>query len=188
MKFRNLRADEIECRVQSVGEKVINVLLYKTARTDANILDEEVKPENWSNDFKIVDGVLYGAISIKTDGEWVTKWDAGTESNNEAEKGRASDAFKRAGFKWGIGRNLYSAPFIFVPKGKCNVIELKDKDGNVIVDKKGKVKRVCYDKFHVKHIGYDEETGDINQLEIYNDKLKKVCYSLGEESKEEIQK
>ena len=115
-KFRLLRADEIECRISSINEKGLSLLLYKTARTDANLLDETVGGENWENDFKIVDGVLYGGIGIfdeiKNDMVW--KWDAGTESNTEAEKGRASDAFKRAGFKWGIGRELYTSPFIWI--------------------------------------------------------------------------
>ena len=45
---------------------------------------------------------------------WVCKEDTGTESNTEAEKGLASDSFKRAGFNWGIGRELYTAPLIYV--------------------------------------------------------------------------
>ena len=141
-KFRLLRADEIECRISSINEKGLSLLLYKTARTDANLLDETVGGENWENDFKIVDGVLYGGIGIfdEVKNDMVWKWDAGTESNTEAEKGRASDAFKRAGFKWGLGRELYSAPFVFIPAAKCNI-----KDGK------------CYDNFEVGAIGYDEQ-------------------------------
>ena len=103
-KFRLLRADEIECRVQKCGEKGVSLLLYKTARTDADLLDETVGAENWENGFKLVDGVLYGGIGVNYGNGLVWKWDAGTESNTEAEKGRASDAYKRAGFKHGIGR------------------------------------------------------------------------------------
>ena len=138
--FRMLDASEIECRVSRVTQKGVVLLLYKTARTDADLLDETFSPWNWKNDFKIVDGVLYGGIGIYDEkkNEWIWKWDAGTESNTEAEKGRASDAFKRAGFKWGIGRELYSAPFVFVPAGKCNI-------------ENGK----CYDSFDVADIGYD---------------------------------
>ena len=102
-RFRTLRADEIECRIATVKpDKGVSVLLYKTARTDADLLDETFGPEFWENDFKLIDGVLYGGIGIdydKTGEGLVWKWDAGTESNTEAEKGRASDAFKRAGFK-----------------------------------------------------------------------------------------
>ena len=138
--FRLLRADEIECRVSRVTPKGVVLLLYKTARTDADLLDETFGPEMWENDFKIVDGVLYGGIGIRfNNGTEIWKWDAGTESNTEAEKGRASDAFKRAGFKWGLGRELYSAPFTFIPAAKCNITDGK-----------------CYDKFEVADIEYDE--------------------------------
>lgn len=155
--FRLLRADEIECRVQKVTQKGVVLLLYKTARTDADLLDETVGSTSWENDFKLVDGVLYGGIGITLPADvrhddgtvkhtmmTVWKWDAGTESNTEAEKGRASDAFKRAGFKWGIGRELYSAPFTFIPAGKCNV---KENNG----------KFACYDDFTVSDIQYRGE-------------------------------
>lgn len=139
--FRLLRADEIECRVSRITNKGVVLLLYKTARTDADLLDETFGPENWENDFKLVDGVLYGGIGIRfNNGTEIWKWDAGTESNTEAEKGRASDAFKRAGFKWGLGRELYSAPFTFIPAARCNI-------------ENGK----CYDKFEVADIGYENE-------------------------------
>ena len=105
-QFRLLKAEEIECRVSRVTQKGVVLLLYKTARTDADLLDETFTPFGWKNDFKLIDGVLYGGIGILHDGEWIWKWDAGTESNTEAEKGRASDAFKRAGFKWGLGTEL----------------------------------------------------------------------------------
>lgn len=141
--FRTLRADEIECRVSRCSAKGVVLLLYKTARTDADLLDEVYGPSNWQNDFKIIDGVLYGGIGIRDlHDEFIWKWDAGTESNTEAEKGRASDAFKRAGFKWGLGRELYSAPFIFIPAARCN---LKESNG----------KYQCFDNFEVAAIHYD---------------------------------
>lgn len=145
-KFRLLRADEIECRVALCKEKGLSLLLYKTARTDADLLDETVGPEYWENDFKLVDGVLYGGIGVDfaKNGKLVWKWDAGTESNTEAEKGRASDAFKRAGFKHGIGRELYSAPFIWIGADKCNITP------------KG-AKFQCDDDFIIEEIGYDEQ-------------------------------
>lgn len=142
-KFRLLRADEIECRISQISDKGLSLLLYKTARTDANLLDETVGFDRWQNDFKLVDGVLYGGIGIifaDMNGEWVWKWDAGTESNTEAEKGRASDAFKRAGFKWGIGRELYTAPRIWISADKCNIQNRK-----------------CYDTFEVEKIVYNDK-------------------------------
>lgn len=148
--FRLLRADEIECRVSRITEKGVVLLLYKTARTDADLLDERFGPERWTNDFKVVDGTLYGGIGIDLGEGFVWKWDAGTESNTEAEKGRASDAFKRAGFKWGLGRELYSAPFTFIPVGKCRIVNGK-----------------CYDKFSVADIEYENER--ISYLRIEKD-------------------
>ena len=145
-KFRLLRPDEIECRVQKCSEKGVSLLLYKTARTDADLLDETVGAENWENDFKLVDGVLYGGLGVNYGNGLVWKWDAGTESNTEAEKGRASDAFKRAGFKHGIGRELYSAPFVWVSAADCR--KLKQ-------DQKGRW--VCNDNFMVAAIEYDEQ-------------------------------
>ena len=139
--FRLLTADEIECRISQISDKGLALLLYKTARTDANLLDERYGPFAWQNDFKIVDNVLYGGIGLReVDGEWVWKWDAGTESNTEAEKGRASDAFKRAGFKWGIGRELYTAPRIWISADKCNIRDRK-----------------CYDNFEVEKIAYNDK-------------------------------
>lgn len=158
-RFRTLYADEIECRISTVSEKGLSLLLYKTARTDADLLDETVGPEYWENDFKLVDGVLYGGIGIDFDksGKLVWKWDAGTESNTEAEKGRASDAFKRAGFKHGIGRELYSAPFIWIPARLCNI------------EKTQKGRFVCSDRFLVSSISYDEKQR-ISRLTISDDK------------------
>ena len=159
-KFRELNADEIECRISQVKPKGISLQLYKTARTDANLLDETVGSENWENDFKVVDGVLYGGIGIydERNDRWIWKWDAGTESNTEAEKGRASDAFKRAGFKWGIGRELYTAPFIWIPAERCKI-------------ENGK----CFEKFDVKEIQYVNQ--EIASLTIINQK-KEVVYTM----------
>ena len=171
-KFRLLRPDEIECRIGAVkgksnkGPGGVSLLLYKTARTDANLLDETVGPENWVNDFKLIDGVLYGGIGIYNAAKdsWVWKWDAGTESNTEAEKGRASDAFKRAGYKHGIGRELYTSPFIWVSGDDCRITE----DG----------RPKCYDTFTVTEISYDNK-GNIIVLAIINDKTHRQVFYLG---------
>lgn len=165
--FRLLRPDEIECRVQSVKENGLSLLLYKTARTDADLLDETVGPDRWENDFKLVDGVLYGGIGVDygANGHPIWKWDAGTESDTEAEKGRASDAFKRAGFKHGIGRELYSAPFVWVPANKCSITK----------NTKGKL--VCYDTFTVKEIEYDDNQR-ISRLTIANAKTGAEAFSM----------
>lgn len=117
MKFRPLRADEIDVRVGGVYDKGMTMLLYKNARVDMQILDETVGEMNWQRDHKEVKGNLYCGIGIWDDKkeQWIWKWDCGTESNTEKEKGESSDAFKRAGFNIGIGRELYTAPFIWLP-------------------------------------------------------------------------
>ena len=145
-QFRVLRPDEIECRVSTCTEKGVTVLLYKTARTDADLLDETVGADRWANDFKTIDGVLYGGIGVDYagNGNFIWKWDAGSEGNIEVEKSRASDSFKRSGSKHGIGRELYSAPFIFIPAGNCTV-KRSEKTG----------KYQCYDNFEVESIYYD---------------------------------
>lgn len=130
MKKRLLTPDEIECRVQQTDDKTYaTFLLYKTARTDAAILTE-LYGNAWTNTFQTIDGKLYCTISVfDTEiNQWISRMDVGTESNVEVEKGLASDAFKRAGFKWGIGDELYSAPNIKVQltegdcyNGKCRL-------------------------------------------------------------------
>ena len=149
MKFRALRADEIDCRIQSLSENKNGVgavvLLYKDARVDMNILDETVGATNWKRSHELIGDRLYCTISIRDEnGEWVSKQDVGTESNTEKEKGQASDSFKRAGFNWGIGRELYSAPFVYI----------KLRNDEVFKDKNGKLK--TYSKFKVFDIEYDE--------------------------------
>ena len=157
-KFRDLRADEIECRVQSVKENGLVLLLYKDARVDMNILDETVGSSNWQREHYECKGNLFCRVGIAIsrqngEGEWVWKSDCGTESNTEAQKGEASDSFKRACFNWGIGRELYTAPFTWIPADKCNI-------------KNGK----CYDKFIVEKIIIENK--QITAVAIYNETKK----------------
>lgn len=167
MEFRDLTAAEIEVRVGQVKEgKGCSLLLYKDARCDMNILDETVGAENWQREHYECKGNLFCRVGIST-GEnvrqtpdtisfnnrhWVWKSDCGTESNTEAEKGEASDSFKRACVNWGIGRELYTSPFIWVG---LNGVTLNGKK--------------TYDKFSVKSITIREKK--IVQLEIQNDNL-----------------
>ena len=108
--FRKLTANDVEARVQSADEHGFVLLIYKNARVDQNILDETFTPFGWQNKYEEVKGNMYCSIGIKHDNEWIWKSNCGTESYTEKEKGEASDAFKRAGFNWGIGRELYTAP------------------------------------------------------------------------------
>ena len=134
--MRNLRKDEIEVRVASTQNNVAQLLLYKTARTDAAILDETFGQFNWQCSYSEIKGNLFCTISVKdpNTNEWISKSDCGVESNIEKEKGEASDAFKRAGFKFGVGVELYSTPRIKIPieesdmyNGRfCQTFSLKD--------------------------------------------------------------
>lgn len=154
-KFRDLAASEIECRIGMVRENGLTLLLYKDARVDMNLLDETVGSANWQREHYEVKGNLYCRVGIKLDGEWVWKSDCGTESNAEAVKGESSDSFKRACVNWGIGRELYSAPFIWIGKDKCNIINHK-----------------CNDKFVVEKIIILNK--QIKSIEIWN-KTKNLC-------------
>lgn len=170
LKFRDLRADEIECRVAMVKKNGISLLLYKNARCDMNILDETVGAARWQRRHYECKGNLFCEIGIKCGDEWIWKSDCGAESNTEKEKGEASDSFKRAGFNWGIGRELYTAPFIWVQAADCNIEETG-----------GKYK--CKDLFTIKHIKIISKK--ITELVIYSEKTKNDCYKFGIKFSEE---
>ena len=114
MKFRLLEADEIDCRISICNEYGVGLLLYKNARCDQNILDETVGAMNWQRHHTRDNANCIVSIWDEDKKQWIEKEDTGTESFAEAEKGLASDSFKRACFNWGIGRELYTAPNMFV--------------------------------------------------------------------------
>lgn len=158
MKFRNLNADEIECRVQSVKNNGFSLLLYKDARCDMIILDEQVGPMNWKREHTRDNKNCIVSIWDKDKSQWISKEDTGTESNTEKEKGLASDSFKRACFNWGIGRELYTAPFIWVN----NATYIKQSEWN------GKKTYKVYEKFSVYHLTVVD--GKIDELGISDSK------------------
>ena len=164
IEFRDLTADEIEVRVQSVKQNGVVLLLYKNARVDMNILDETVGVENWQNRFYEHKGILFCSLGINTNykqpdqpDRWIWKDDAGVESNTDAEKGNASDARKRSGFAWGIGRELYTSPFIWIPADKCNINNGK-----------------CYDRFYVEKIKIEDKK--ITAISIINESKQARCF------------
>lgn len=167
MKFRKLDASEIDARVATVTEKGCSILLYKDARVDMNILDETVGVTNWKRSHQLIGDRLYCTVEIwdEEKHEWIAKQDVGTESYTEKEKGQASDSFKRACFNLGIGRELYTAPFIWIPSTLCSVVARGDKF-------------TTYDRFKVTSIGYDKN-GSINKITIVNDKTGAVVYTFG---------
>lgn len=171
MEFRKLKANEIDCRIAQVtADGSLLLLLYKDARVDQKILDEQFGIFGWQRSHEIIGGNLYCTVSVKNPetGEWVSKQDVGVESATEKEKGQASDSFKRACFNFGIGRELYSAPTIWINKA----------------DYTPNSKGSTYDRFSVTEIGYDED-GNINKLSIKNSKTNKVVFIYGMNKVEE---
>lgn len=168
LSFRDLTENEIEVRVGIQRDSGLSLLLYKDARCDMAILDETVGPENWQREHYECKGNLFCRVGINTNyhyinnntPNWVYKADCGAESNTEKEKGEASDSFKRACVNWGIGRELYTAPFIWIPNKK-GLYELNDK---------GK----CTDNFVVEKISIDNKK--IVGLAIRNETLGKRIY------------
>ena len=178
--IRLLRADEIECRVGMINEKGLSLLLYKDARVDMKILDEVYGPLNWQRKHEMIGGNLYCTVSIwdKEKQQWVSKMDVGTKSNTEQEKGEASDSFKRACFSHGIGRELYTAPFIWIGAEKVSIKRKNDR-------------YTTYDKFKISSISYNENR-EITGISIINQDGR-VVYSLidrslGQQGLPELQK
>lgn len=152
LEFRALRADEVEVRVGTVSEKGCSLLLYKDARCDMSILDEKVGPLNWKREHSNGNANCTVSIYNEKTGQWISKEDTGTESFTEKEKGLASDSFKRACVNWGIGRELYTSPFIWFATGEVNIVAKKG-DGN---------KKTTYDRFSV------------TEMEVVDGRIKKV--------------
>lgn len=168
-KIRALRADEIEVRVGQVTAKGVSLLLYKDARCDKRILDEVFGINGWANCYSEIKGNLYCSIMIydKETGMWIQKQDCGVETYSDKEKGEASDAFKRAGFAVGIGRELYTKIFIFVKvptKAKTNA------KGYELVDP--------YEKWSVADIYTNEVTEKIEYLQI-SDSKGNIVFAFG---------
>lgn len=138
-----LEASNIDFKPQSLfkwnthGEEAIYCTLvpYKDARVDMYMLDDICGPGGWQNKYdRDSKGVLQCGIGIKCEEEWVWKWSNGVPSQFDKEKGEYSDAFKRAGFMWGIGRCLYDMPTIHVILNESEYYV--DGDGKLRLDKK----------------------------------------------------
>ena len=172
---RLLTKDDIEVRVGQTstysydGQSVVKVslLLYKNARIDMKILDELYTPMGWRRTHKLIGDNLYCLVEVFNPAtkEWIGKEDVGVESNTEAEKGQASDAFKRACVNWGIGRELYTAPKVS--------IELNEKEYSIDQNKRIKV----WASFSVSLIEYDKKNRTISNLEIV-DRFGRVRFSM----------
>ena len=175
-EIRLLSKEDIDVRVAQTniynnnGQQVVkvNLLLYKNARVDMKILDELFTPMGWKRTHKLIGDRLYCSVEVYNPEtkEWICKEDVGVESNTEAEKGQASDSFKRACVNWGIGRELYTAPRI--------TVELNENE--YTKDQNSRIEVRAY--FSVKSIGYDSKTRTITSLEI-QDKSGRVRFSMG---------
>ena len=179
--FRNLNKDEIEVRrARTFNNGKCELLLYKTARTDYNLLDETFGYYGWACQYKEENGILFCGIALKDPdtNTWIWRWNSGSEGNIEKEKAVASDALKRAGFAFGIGRELYTAPKIIVEPendyttfsvseigydNKSRIVDL------VIEDNKGSV------VFNY-HNGKKQKVQDVDPLDI----LTAICSELRE--------
>lgn len=166
-KFRDLTAEEIDCRVSTCSEKGVSLLLYKDARCDMNILDETVGAMNWQRKHTRDNANCIVEIWCAEKNQWISKEDTGTESYTEKEKGQASDSFKRACFNWGIGRELYTAPFIWVNASDCN---MKQYNG----------KWTTNDRFEVNDITIENKR--ITGLSIRNNKTGNIVFTFGKTS------
>ena len=162
LTFDLLKADEIECRVGTVKQPKgdqpggISLLLYKDARCDMIRLDKAVGATNWQRAHSRDNANCTVSIWDTDKNMWVSKEDTGVASRTEAEKGLASDSFKRACVNWGIGRELYTSPFIWIS---------------------GDPDKLKWERFNVKAIGYDENR-NVNALTIV-DKRNKVVFQMG---------
>ena len=164
MKFRYLTSDEVDCRVSTVSEKGCSLLLYKDARCDMNILDEVVGATNWQRGHTRDNANCIVSIWDEEKKQWVSKEDTGTESYTEKEKGLASDSFKRACFNWGIGRELYTAPFIWI---KTDDVNLKPKGTGY----------TTHDRFACTYMRVED--GKIVALNIENTTKRKTVFVYG---------
>lgn len=173
LKFRNLKASEVECRIATVKYNVdpykagVQILLYKDARVDQRILDETVGAMNWQRHHSRDNANCTISIWDDDKKQWIEKEDTGTESFTEKEKGLASDSFKRAAFNWGIGRELYSAPFVWVNGTQCTITNEKK----------------CYEKFKVSEMTVED--GEITAITVVNSK-NTVVFQMGKKKETDI--
>ena len=174
-QIRALRPDEIEVRVGGIptgkdgGVAGLRLLLFKEAKTDMNVLDETFGAMMWKREHVLVGNYLTCIVSVKDPetGAWVSKQDVGSSDNRtETEKSAFSDSFKRACVSWGIGRELYSAPPIWIKPEDFDVVTRNNKFD-------------CNDKFKVSKI--ESKDGKITALEIFSLKKNRVVFSWEEQ-------
>jgi hypothetical protein len=125
-----LTIEEIDFRVQSINKGgYATIFAYKDARADMNRLDAIFGIFNWQKKYDLINGNIFCSVGVYSDllKEWIWKQDVGVESNTEKTKGQASDAFKRACFNLGIGRELYEYPIIKIKLNENEYDKLTNK-------------------------------------------------------------
>ena len=165
LEFPLSTAVQIEIRVSTISEKGCSLLLYKDARYDMNIIDDVVGSYNWKREHTRDNANCIVSIWDNEKNQWIPKEDTVTQSCTEKEKGLASDSFKRACYCRGIGRELYTAPFIWITSDKVNIF---DKNG----------KKATYDTFTVSKIDYSDKiiTRENMKTSPYNKNLGREDY------------
>lgn len=163
--FRDLKPNEIDCRIAQITDEWLTLLLYKDARVDMDILDETVGAMNWQRKHTRDNANCIIEIWDDKKQQWIGKEDTGTESYTEKEKGLASDSFKRAGFNWGIGRELYTAPLIYI-----KALDEEGQENFKPIEKEGKISTKT--RFYVEAIEITDKI--ITGLSIKNNKGKRV--------------
>lgn len=179
IKIPLLDKDDIEVKIKQVTKAGALGLIYKTARTDRKYLNAVYGPMNWTSDYKMIKDNLYCGIGVREDSEhaFVWKWDCGIESRSDDDgnekKGEASDAFKRAGFQWGIGEELYTAPMIWLK------VATKQEGSKWVLENK-------FADYEVSHIKYDDSRA-ICELTIRNAESKVVVFDWVRDDVEETE-
>lgn len=109
----NTNAKKLGCKPWEATEG--SVLAYIDARDVMARLDDVMGFDGWQCRYPISDsGLLICEVGLRINDEWIWKANGAGDTQVEAEKGKCSDAFKRAAVLWGVGRYLYSLPFSWV--------------------------------------------------------------------------
>ena len=122
--------DQIKWRLGATNQEKTKgiALAYIDSRDVQKRLDDVLGISNWRDYLDRVDGGFVSGIEIRIGDEWIRRSDAAGDTRVEPLKGGASDSFKRAAAKWGVGRYLYYMPNIWVeikPVGKIYAIKEK---------------------------------------------------------------
>jgi len=161
-----LKISEVEFRLGRMSGNKISYLAYKDARVDQNRLDSVVGPGYWQRKHEVIDGNLYCSVGIYNAEikEWVWVQDVGTPSNFESEKGAASDAFKRACFNLGIGRELYDYPNIVIELKKGEEPKYLKLRWEGLTDEKGVVELRAYSGNELRYSHTRDEGWKLDQF------------------------